>query len=494
MENITMKRRNFLKASLATTAMAGVSTMISPRMAWAATPTFPNRTLVNIMLLGAADLRYLLVPEPGTPYATKFWEARQAIYQNNAANTALFPSYASLFDPITGIYDLVNDPTNAITFGIHRKAGWLKDQFLAGNVAIVANTLGAENRRHDHSQLIVNTGDITASQFVYDRDGWGGRLAEAIEIIDGINIDIANTVSMTNDISIFCNGTNPANRNKKVVHVKDSRNFGLSSGDGIITSNRSALARALTAYYGQKDIDPVSPFSKFTRHEQALRKFGSTFNARLAQVAPIQPQVIQDLYTPLTANALNSASFGRQCANLYDSFFAADLFKLRVASLEYTGWDTHNDQKNRFETNIEDIFGINKGLDTLNQQLDEPLNAVPVGATDSIIYTFSTDFGRQLRANGSAGTDHGRGNYMLLVGNGVQGGVHGEMFPVSEITGMAGQTRFDQQGADIQGLTAFERVLAEACDWVQPGTSGMVFPNINTLPIEAGVDLSKLFI
>ncbi len=71
--------------------------------------------------------------------------------------------------------------------------------------------------------------------------------------------------------------------------------------------------------------------------------------------------------------------------------------------------------------------------------------------SDGVLYVFTTDFGRQLKANGDFGTDHGSGNYMILVGHGVNGGTYGEMFPESEITGGVGPTRYDQQGSDIEG-------------------------------------------
>ncbi len=229
------------------------------------------------------------------------------------------------------------------------------------------------------------------------------------------------------------------------------------------------------------------PYHKFLQHEEGLRKFGDAFNARLDAVSPIQPDSLQALYTGGTS--LNSSNFGLQCANIYDGLLGADLFQMRVASMEYTGWDTHNQLKNRFEANIEDIFGAGKGLETLTKELE------PLGANDDLVYVFTTDFGRQLRVNGDYGTDHGRGNYMILVGRGVNGGVYGEMFPKSEITDMGGQTRYDQQGADIEGLTSFEHVLAQVCDWVAPNSGAQVFPSLATSApmIETGVSLDTLF-
>jgi len=485
-ENNDVNRRDFLKGSMYTALMAGGTASLAlgtPRVASAQVATPRPRTLINVMLLGGADLRFLLVPEPGTAYADKFWEARSPMYQDNPANAALYPDYISVWN------DLYLPTTHGgTTFGIHNNAAWLKAQFDLGNVAIVANTLGSDNRRHDHSQLIVNTGDPLASQYVYDRDGWGGRLIYATG-----PPGTANAVSVTNDVSIFCNGIDAANRNARVVHARDTRDFGLSNGDGDPLSDHTAMARALRAYYSQKQIEagamPVDwPHRKFLQHELAARTFGEAFNARLNAISPVQPVALQNLYTAGSGNTLNDIGFGRQCANVYDTFIGADLFQMRLLSLEYTGWDTHKNERAEFGAKIEDIFGTGKGLDVLSQELE----TIP-GVAESVAYTFNTDFGRQLRANGDYGSDHGRGNYSIVVGQPVEGGIYGEMFPVSEILGGEGSTRFDQQGADIEGRTSIERILAAACEWVEPGTGPMVFPGAASSILENGVDLDGLF-
>jgi uncharacterized protein (DUF1501 family) len=482
-----MQRREFLALSLYSALMAGNLPGIA--RAQMGGGSF-GRTLINVMFLGGADLRHLFVPDPTTQpeYAARFWEARQSIYQSTAANAALYPDYSSLFnaaDPAAGLYRIVTDPTSGASFGIHNSAGWLIDQFTAGNAAIIANTVGSDNRRHDHSQLIVNSGDIGASQYIYDRDGWGGRLAYSMAN--------GNIVSVSRDISVFCNGIDASNRNAKIVHAKDTRNFGLSKGDADPLTDNSVTARALKAYYAEKRIEAVQqppewPYRKFLQHEESVRIFGDALEARLAAVAPQQPLALAALHTAGSGNVLNDDDFGLQCANVYDSFLAADLFEQRIVSMEYTGWDTHNNEKTRFASNINDVFGAGRGLATLYDEL-ALLGPAVIG---DVLFAFNTDFGRQLRANGDAGTDHGTGNYMIVVGQNVAGRVHGEMFPATEIQGTAGDTRYDQQGADIQGLTSFERVLAPVCDWVQPGSGGLVFPSMSSTPLELGVDLSSL--
>ncbi len=61
-----MKRRDFLRNALGTSAMLGLGAAgLTPRLANALAPVGFQRTLVNVMLLGGADMRFLFVPEPG---------------------------------------------------------------------------------------------------------------------------------------------------------------------------------------------------------------------------------------------------------------------------------------------------------------------------------------------------------------------------------------------------------------------------------------------
>ena len=70
------------------------------------------------------------------------------------------------------------DYISGLDFGIYGRCEWLKNEFLAGRVAVIANSFCSRNRRHDQSQLNANTGEPAFDGLYYDRDGWGGRLAE----------------------------------------------------------------------------------------------------------------------------------------------------------------------------------------------------------------------------------------------------------------------------------------------------------------------------
>ena len=497
-----MQRRNFLKGMLYSSASigSGAGLLLPSTDLFAATPgNTTDRTLVNIMMLGGADLRYLFVPQPGTAYADTFWTYRKQLYQNTKTYSDYNSVWSDLYLPTT---------YKNMTFGIHKSAAWLKTQFDLGNVAIIANVVASTNRRHDHSQLIMHTGDLSADQYILDRDGWGGRLMQSMG--NGVSNMASNVTAMSHDVPIYTNSTHPGNRLDHSIHMRDSRNFTLPQPNRTApASQRSVMARTLKAYYEKRGEDieqriqegelPQNwPYRRFFQHEQVLRQFGDSFAARMDAIMPVQPYTLQRLYKYKNVYRLNNTGFGRQIANLYDALLGSDLLAMRSAYLEISSWDTHRAQQGRLEKNLHDVFGTNGGLDSLTTELDKT-----IGINENLVYTFTSDFGRQIAANGDKGTDHGEGSYSIVIGRGVRGGTYGEMFPQREITpGVNGKMPYELRGADIKGLTSFERVLGEVCDWLQPGSGISVFPNtaMNDLTqypdgpiLESGVDLSMLF-
>lgn len=484
-----MNRRDFLKFSMLASAAGSIGLPFS---------AFANhggnhKLLVNVMLLGGADFRFLIAPNPAKDpdYANVYANARENLFPEIATGNNYLESWKQ-----TAPYYL-SPSDSSLSFGIHHKADWLLQQFNLGNVAIICNAVGSENRRHDQAQLVMHTGDLNTSQIDIDRNGWGGRLAEVM--------GLGNIVSVTNDISVFCNSSDRSNRNSKTIHAKDTRNFSLSKGDKTTDLNPGRLSAALSSYYRIKRDATINqpqnwPYRKFLQHEKALREFGDPFEQRLNNVAPSRPINIRQLYGGDSSDSSNpnfdpsktlfSTYFGRQCASLYDAIIGEDLLQLRIASLELGSWDTHVRQRDRMEELLFDLFGVGGGLDILTKELALLSNNV----IDDIVYVFTSDFGRQLKSNGSNGTDHGRGTYMILVGNSVKGGVYGELFPRSEITDSGSGIRYDKVGADIEGLTSFEHILSSACNWLAPGSGNIVFPNMQNNPkLENGVDFSGLF-
>lgn len=120
---------------------------------------------------------------------------------------------------------------------------------------------------------------------------------------------------------------------------------------------------------------------------------------------------------------------------------------LRVATIDLGGWDMHTNLGN-----------VERG--EMRNHLDEFARALAAFAEDlgpqldDVTLVTMTEFGRRVAENGNAGTDHGHGGVMLLLGGGLKGGmVHGRW------PGLAPDAL---DNGDLAGANDYRDVLAEA--------------------------------
>jgi uncharacterized protein (DUF1501 family) len=471
-----MKRRDFLRNSMYASVAAGAGIGLPLNAMAACSAVDMDRTFVNLMLYGGMDSKFMFMPNPNHlngNYVDKIWAARANLYNGG------YQSYSEMFNN-----EYLLTSYNGFDFGIYKRCGWLKSEFDAGRVAIIANSFCSKNRRHDQSQLNANVGEPVFGELHYDRDGWGGRLVENLQ-------GATNTVELSHEISIFGNSTTAGERLSQVIHAQDMRNIALPNYDGgNLTTRRNILSRSLKSYYEARGTEVAgqtdSPYALFFQHNTAFREFGDAVETRLGDCGAL----------PVELSGLNlySNHFEQQCRNLYDVCLASDVLNARTISMRYDGWDTHNSQSNRIGNNLEDLFGVSGGLSTAMTQI-AALPTLNNPRSDSLVFFLSSDFGRQLRANGDNGTDHGRGLYSLLIGKDVTGGLYGEMFPEREANLDANQRiPLETSGADVLGQTSTERILSEVCDWMAPNTGigNSVFPGVSSSAIEPGVVLNGI--
>ena len=264
-----------------------------------------------------------------------------------------------------------------------------------------------------------------------------------------------------------------------MIAARDTRKMNLYTPDEGLSGPAITIERSLRGYYAAKvnETPDSSVFRQFLEQERKLRAFGGPLNDRLADV-PV-PDAIARL-SDGEAATLNDPYFAHQVRNLYDCVAANDLLNMRVASLEYLNFDTHDHQNEELTANFTDLFGHNKGLHALYDSL-------PADARQNMVMVLAGEFGRQIRANLSGGTDHGKGTIMLVIGESVRGGIYGDMFPASELEIL------DNASPQTAGLTAFEHAFAAVCEKIEPGSGDIVFPDRYQYPIENGVDLTRLF-
>lgn len=87
---------------------------------------------------------------------------------------------------------------------------------------------------------------------------------------------------------------------------------------------------------------------------------------------------------------------------------------LEVAAIDLGGWDTHENQGTNEGYFSANLTTFARGLAAFYTDLRDYMGRVTV--------VTMSEFGRRVAENASAGTDHGHGNFMLLLGGGVRGG------------------------------------------------------------------------
>lgn len=463
-------RRRFLQGAVASLALGGGLLPGTARFARAA-GFAPVRQpiLANIMLNGGPDMRHPFVPpfsRVAGSVGRAYWEARASIH--NPGNPTLDAMETRWND------DYLVAEHQGTVFGMLRGCDWLADQWEAGHVALMCGTLSDTSRDHDQAIRNMEMGVRDADKLWFG-SGWGGRLANAAN---------GNAIALTRSPRRFVFGPDPQLPldlqkvdQRRVIAAADLREFGLPDVDnGGSFGLREYVTRGLKQYYAARrsTVSAPSVYQQFFEHERKLREFGEVIRARLAEV-PVPPS-IEALFGPQGVRY----DLALQTRNLFDAIACNDLLQTRVASLEFNGWDTHDRQKEEMEPNLFALFGRQGALAGLYA-------ALPPDAARNLTVVIGGEFGRQLKANGSNGTDHGRGTVILVIGEQVRGGVYGTMFPEEEVA------LISRSSADIEGRNAIDHVFGAVCEWVAPDSRRLVFPDFASAPLEPSVDLTQLF-
>lgn len=139
---------------------------------------------------------------------------------------------------------------------------------------------------------------------------------------------------------------------------------------------------------------------------------------------------------------------------------------LRVATVDIGGWDTHVDQAGQFSDKVgwlgSSVMAFWKDLGELQQDV-------------SVVVM--SEFGRRLRSNSAGGTDHGRGNVMMVLGPQSKGGRMVGRWP-----GLTNDVL--EEGADLAVVTDYRAVLAELMTGhMKLADAAQVFPDYQASPL-----------
>ena len=119
-------------------------------------------------------------------------------------------------------------------------------------------------------------------------------------------------------------------------------------------------------------------------------------------------------YAPANGAVYPTTSFGTSLRS------AAALIKadigVEAVQVDIGGWDTHSAQDPLAGSMFTTMTGFSTAIAALYKDL------IAGAQTQNVTVVIVSEFGRNVRENGSKGTDHGRGNAMFVLGKNIAGG------------------------------------------------------------------------
>lgn len=292
-------------------------------------------------------------------------------------------------------------------FGFHPGMAALLPIYQSGELAVVHAT-GSSSSSHSHfeAQDLMERGLIDNSGSF---DGWLGRYLD---------------YRMDNSFSVF-HAVGMGNAAPRTL-AHGASTIALSSIDAFslqVPETQTAETEAMlqTLYSENKLLD--------TGARDTLEAVDV-----LAVADPTQ-------YAPQNGASYPDTNFGAQLQAI-GQLIRSEL-GLRAAALSLGGWDTHEGEAATLDNLIPEFAGA---LAAFHADMGDRMN--------NITLITQTEFGRRAYENGSAGSDHGHGSFILALGGHVNGGR-----VVHDWPGLRDQ---DLYGAgDLQVTTDYRSVLGE---------------------------------
>jgi uncharacterized protein (DUF1501 family) len=447
MNDIHLDRREFLKGCGAAAAIGAVGpTLLFSQDAHAAVNPFD--TVVVVFLRGGIDGLNLVPPIDGND---------RGFYEEARPSLRIPASGADAALPLT----LVDG--SATGFGLHPSAIGLHDLWGQGKLAIVqcCGMPTVVTRSHFDAQAYLDQGtpgNLNVST------GWMTRAWQAQNAGTGIPMPL---------LAVASRQPNNMRGSTESLSMPSPSEFSLSSGatqwrafrTGMPAGTKGVTETMASLWAGQTGVE-VS----------GLRADGSM---RL---------IAQQGYTttlPTAPVAWPTTTFARQLWTVAQSI-RFDL-GLRYAAIDLGGWDTHENQGT-----IGNSLYSNK-IAELSQALTAFYNELnTTGEMGRVTVIVQSEFGRRVRQNGSAGTDHGYGNPLLVLGGPVNGRrLYGQWL------GLDPQALSPYFG-DIPVTTDFRRVFSELMIRRMGNNKlGQIFPgyaNYTPLGLFQGADLVPQYV
>jgi uncharacterized protein (DUF1501 family) len=409
MGNLT--RRSFIKGStLCLTALGGLQLGFGTRLARA--DWTGNRFLVFVFLRGGMDGLNFVMPISGPD---------RAAYEAKRPTINIRTSGATAALPLSG------------DFGMHFAATGMHDLYTQGRLAVVHGIgfpLAQISRSHFDAQDYV---DLGTPGNIHTSSGWLARhLESAGQVPDGAQIPALASGSAPPDSFLGRRDT---------MTLDDPSSFHPNANSGT-----------------QVDGQPIYKLSTMVTLNQMYAGAGALELAGTGAANTVE--LVDSLsianYTPSVGATYPTSGAGATLSN--QAKLIANIAKrglgLQVATLDYGGWDTHENQGAGDQANLNNnqyaarVDGLSQVLSALYADL------AGSNMADRMVVVVQSEFGRRVRENDNRGTDHGSGNPMFVLGGRVQGG---------RLFGSFGGLQDGQlfQNEDVATTTDSRRALSE---------------------------------
>ena len=137
---------------------------------------------------------------------------------------------------------------------------------------------------------------------------------------------------------------------------------------------------------------------------------------------------------------------------------------MRIAHITLDGFDTHSSQGGEHDNLLGTLAG---GIEAFLKDMEAK------GRGDDVMVMTWSEFGRRPGQNDTSGTDHGAAAPMLLFGNALKGGFHGEPSPLAGL---------DDDG-NLRVTTDFRRVYATLLErWLEVDATPILGGRWEALP------------
>ena len=434
---MNISRRRLLQGGAVTGATMAIPgplqrALFGPRPARAAGPTNPS--LVMVQLEGGMDGLNTVVPVDDVGI-----HLQRTAYEN--ARSSIELSLADLAGTHIG-----TDPVKGNTLALHPSLVDVKTLFDAGKVAVLQGVAYPnQNLSHFRSEDIW----FSAEPVLPFSDGWFGRYLDSYySSSDLMTVDVDSTLSKMFLCQLGCN----------VLAMKKLSQFELPDDD--LYPDPVAKKTALEAIYGV-EADP----GETTGLQNTVGVSGDVLIGKIDEYAAINTNWGSNLESvggSIAKRLLEVSSIIRHDA-VSGTPVGAKYFHVRQG-----GYDTHTNEgatTGRLANLFDDLGPALKAFYDDLQAINAEAGS---NVSDDVLVVLFSEFGRRVAENGGGGTDHGSASVMFAIGDGVNGGIYGEMPDIASP---------DSKG-NLVHHTDFRQVYASIIDnWLQsPGDHVPLLP------------------